>query len=1021
MLVPCVAVGAQGTGRLSMSDRALLAEARVNGLKEVVLVIASRPGSNGRVAGRLGAIGATVRRREDSVDYLSAIVPLDRAESVAAWPDVAAVNISAPIMHTLSAGRDTNPPVGRAKPPDASTPKENAYLPTRDIGAPQFATAHRTYDGRGAGIGILDTGLDLWVPELQVATTLDGQATRKIVDWRPVVAAADEQLPLTPATTGNKGDCEWVDMRAVVHAADLRVAFGGVSYTVPADQAYRIGVFTERQTCFDYWLKNDVNRDGNPVGSSGTFAVLWNEASGEVWVDANQNHDFRDEPPLTEYTVQFDVGHFGTDDPNTVQREAVPFVVHMDTAKKYVHLGFERAAHGELVAGTAAGRGFFDGAFDGMAPGAQLAVFAYGGNYYVHNVIEGLIAAARHPAVDVMQLALGGQVALNDGSVVIDRIVDRLAERYGKLLFSGAGNEDGALETVIVPAEATWTQAVGAYIGRESLLTNYGVAASKADLIRSYSAKGPREDGGFKPDFLVPSGGVVPKPLELTGDTARGGYVLSPGHRIGEGTSQSSGYGAGAGALLVSAARQAGVPYDAHRLRVALMNGTRWLSGYAAHEQGNGLLQMEEAWRALVAMHDAAPVVIESRAPVRTALSGMLETPNVGVGLYEREGWVAGARGSRNVTLTRRSGPTRAMRHRLEWVGNDGTFSSDSAVTLPLGVRVPVRVKIRPTSEGVHSAILSVVDVGTGLAVHRMLATVVASWQFERARRFEVTFSDTVAALGTHSHFFAVPPGVGVFVVAIRVREGPLRVHVSDPTGRYWSGVVYQGLLYTEKDSVWRRAFERPMPGVWEVVVARDRDVYATDWKGPGAVPRGEYELTARVVGAEIERGFSGVLSIKNRFAPIEGRLRSRAAWTRHERVSVTPQRSQRVIEIDVPAAAEDLIVDVEGGAYLYLFDCTAATCARRAAGTNPGQGEHVAVHRPTTGKWRAVLDGRAAVEYRQTIIGSGPSQVLDVVADGVDDFEAQPKANVPSSLAPLRSEIYMVRWPMSVNLRQLR
>jgi hypothetical protein len=1004
-----------------MSDRALLAEARVNGLKDVVLVIASRRGSNDRVARRLAAIGGSVRRREESVDYLSAIVPLDRAEIVARWAEVASVDISAPIMHALSAARDTNPPVVSAMPPNARTPKENAYLPTRDIGAPQFVAAHPTYDGRGAGIGILDTGLDFWVPELQVATTLDGQATRKIVDWRPVVAPADEKLPLTPATTGNKGDCEWVDMQAVVHAADSRVAFANASYIVPADQPYRIGVFTERQTCFDYWLKNDVNRDGNPVGSSGTFAVLWNEASGEVWVDANQNHDFRDEPALMEYTVRFDVGHFGTDDPSTPQRETVPFVVHVDTAKKYVHLGFEHAAHGELVSGTAAGRGFFGGAFDGVAPGAQLAVFAYSGNYYVHNVIEGLIAAAQHPAVDVMQLAVGGQVALNDGSVVIDRIVDRLADRYGKLLFSGAGNEDGALETVIVPAEATWTQAVGAYIGRESLLTNYGVVASQADVIRSYSAKGPREDGGFKPDFLVPSGGVVPKPLELTGDTARGGYVLSPGHRIGEGTSQSSGYSAGAGALLVSAARQAGVPYDAHRLRVALMNGTRWLSGYAAHEQGNGLLQIDKAWRALVAMRDAPPVVIESRAPVRTALSGMLETPNVGVGLYEREGWVAGARGSRNVTLTRRSGPTRAMRYRLEWVGNDGTFSSDSAATLPLGVRVPVRVDIRPASEGVHSAILSVVDVGTGLAVHRMLATVVVPRQFEPARRYEVTFSDTVAALGSHSHFFAVPPGVGAFQVAVGVRKGPLRVHVSDPTGRYWSGVVYQGLLYTETDSVWRRAFERPMPGVWEVVVARDRDVYATDWTGTTPVPRGEYELTARVVGAEIVRDSSGSLRIENRFAPIEARIRSQRAWTRNEKLALRGQRSQRVLDVDVAAEAEDLIVEVDGDADVYVFDCTGGTCARRAVGTKRGQSKHVVVHRPTPGKWRVVVDGRGGVDYRQAITGGGPSQVMNVVAEGVDDYAATPRAGAAAGIAPLRSEMEVSRWPVSVSVPLVR
>ena len=54
------------------------------------------------------------------------------------------------------------------------------------------------------------------------------------------------------------------------------------------------------------------------------------------------------------------------------------------------------------------------------------------------------------------------------------------------------------------------------------------------------------------------------------------------------------------------------------------------------------------------------PVTITSRAPVRHSYSAMLPEPNVGVGLFERDGWSVGDRGDRTVTLTRTSGPSRA-------------------------------------------------------------------------------------------------------------------------------------------------------------------------------------------------------------------------------------------------------------------------------------------------------------------------------------------------------------------------
>src|SRR5207245_10005931 len=99
------------------------------------------------------------------------------------------------------------------------------------------------------------------------------------------------------------------------------------------------GTFVAANFPGDYYLHGDVNRDGNPPGSSGLFAVLWNESTNEVWVDANQDHNLADEHAMTDYAVRFDVGTFGEGDPATPIRETVPFVVQTDPRAKFVALG----------------------------------------------------------------------------------------------------------------------------------------------------------------------------------------------------------------------------------------------------------------------------------------------------------------------------------------------------------------------------------------------------------------------------------------------------------------------------------------------------------------------------------------------------------------------------------------------------------------------------------------------------------------------------------------------------------
>src|SRR4029453_14263557 len=82
-----------------------------------------------------------------------------------------------------------------------------------------------------------------------------------------------------------------------------------------------------------------VNRDGNPAGSSGIFAVLWDPTRNLVWVDTNQNNSFADQTAMTDYKVNYDVGYFGVDNAATAVAERMPFVVQTDAKNKVLNIG----------------------------------------------------------------------------------------------------------------------------------------------------------------------------------------------------------------------------------------------------------------------------------------------------------------------------------------------------------------------------------------------------------------------------------------------------------------------------------------------------------------------------------------------------------------------------------------------------------------------------------------------------------------------------------------------------------
>jgi subtilisin family serine protease len=950
--------GPPGDRGLGKHDRELLAEARANGERTVTLLLAAAPKASSTVQSAVQALGGTVGYREDSVGYLRVTVPLGAVDAVAAIKGVDAVDVNETIP--LDDPRPDGVAALIPQPaPGAGTPKVNPYMPTQDIGAAQFLEAHPEWDGRGVTIGIIDSGVDLAHPSL--TTTSTGEA--KIVDW---VTATDPFIDNDPT---------WLDMSAQVGGPSF--SFQGQSYTAPADGSYRVALFNERDPRLGGEIGTDVNRDGNPAGSSGLFAVLWDANAGVVWVDTDQDLSFADEMAMRDYKVARDVNHFGTDNPATAVTERMPFVVQTDGKRKTVNIGIISGAHGSHVAGIAAGNSLFGGDMDGAAPGAKLVsvracLFVAGCTATA--LVEGMIYAAKQSNVDVINMSIGGLPALNDGNNARALLYDRLIDTYSVQMFISAGNSGPGMNTIGDPSVASKVMSVGAYITDDTYLAAYGARLYEDDNLHYFSSRGPREDGGFKPNIVASGAAISTIPLwQPQGCLAQ---VCSVGYALFNGTSMASPQAAGAAALLVSASQQTGVQHKPDQLRKALNSTARYLTGrYQAYEQGNGLVRVAEAWEQL--QTNAKTVEIRASVPVNTLLSGFLATPGVGVGIHDREGVAATDSYTRQYTFVRTDGGGGTKTYNVSWVDNDGTFSSAATVALPLNKAVTFPVTVSPTGSGAHSAILNLDDPAIPGIELQTMNTVVAADQFA-APDFSVTKTGSLGPGQVDTHFFNVPAGTPAFKVDMTgggpAGTGAIRFLRWHPWGL---GVDSNGVSNCYNPSIGgcstgsatSRTLSNPQAGVWEVTVDARRNSDAVS---------APYTLTASILGAMvspnpdlIDSATAGVpvarsYDITNQFGAFTGRAVGTALGSAFQATPTIANHEQQVTFVTVDSGSTSLRATIGGtsdpGADLdlFVFNCTSGACVQAGANADGDSEESVTINNPAAGLWAVLVDGYA-------------------------------------------------------------
>ncbi|PIM73589.1 serine protease [Streptomyces sp. JV178] len=972
-----------GPEKLGSDDAALLARAEAHREKNVTMMIATVPGQTEKVAAELDAVkGGSVGRTYDQLGYVRATVPTGRAASAIAaavkLSSVRAIDLRDEIPMeepSLDGGGKSTAPDATYPGPDKNTPAKNPYNPSFETGAVDFVKQNPKADGRGITIGILDTGVDLATPALRKTTT----GERKIVDW---VTATDPVVD---------GDGTWRPMTTSVSGPAF--TFGGKSWKAP-EGSYRVSVFAESVTTTPAGSPGrsdgDVNRDGDTTDDWG---VLYDPAAGTVTVDVDDDGDFTDDRPMKPYKDGFQVGRFGTDDPATAVAESQAFAVEirkdvpMDplggdwVGKKadFVNIGLVSGLHGTHVAGITAGHGMFGGRMNGAAPGAKIVssrACAFAVTCTNVGVTEGMVDLVVNRGVDIVQMSIGGQAALNDGNDVFSVLYDRLIDTHGIQLVVSAGNDGPGANTMANLGSGDKVISVGASISKETYAANYGADVADTYQLFTFSSRGPREDGGLTPTLVAPGAAVSTAPPWQPGTSLpEAGWKLPPGYAMLNGTSMASPQAAGATALLLSAAKRKGIDLPPVKLRTALTSTAKHIKGVQAYEQGAGLIDVVGAWKAIKAGATAHAYTV--KAPVDTALDQALKTPGFGTGVHDREGGLkAGRKKTYDVTITRTSGPSGSLPHSLRLANNkERTFSivGPHGVKLPLNKPVTVKVQAAPRHAGIKSVILQVDDPKTAGVDKQILNTIVVSAPV----RYTFTASGSVQRTKFRSHFVTVPEGAKSLQVTLGgLRQGSVTgIGATDPRGMKVGDddpTTTDVAVYTD-----------PMPGVWEIAV---------DSRRTSALLDNPYRLDVSVFAARFDPAPVTVPEAKagspvdvswtttNTMAAVDGTLKGGALGSsKTARPTIKNGETQKsTIEVAEGATSLDValggVSDAAADLDLTVYDAQGKVVGQSA---DPDSDESVSLADPAAGTYTvevvayAVPSGSTAYDYRDVFFSS--------------------------------------------------
>ena len=227
-------------------------------------------------------------------------------------------------------------------------------------------------------------------------------------------------------------------------------------------------------------------------------------------------------------------------------------------------------------------------------------------------------------------------------------------------LFISAGNSGAGRNTVGDPSVTTDAISVGSYITRDTWLSNYGSTTEQpATTCTPFSSRGPREDGGFKPNIVAPGAAISTMPPGSRAARCRHSTHCPPGYAMFNGTSMAAPQATGAAALLVGAykATHGGQRPNSPRCVTRSGRSAPLRPAFGAYEQGAGLFNVRRAPGTCCRPGRSRTPCTTHRRGAHGAVAVCSPTPDIGVGIHDREGVGVGTGVHRTYTLTRTTGP----------------------------------------------------------------------------------------------------------------------------------------------------------------------------------------------------------------------------------------------------------------------------------------------------------------------------------------------------------------------------
>jgi len=955
---------AAGARRMSFDNRLLFNRAVVTGMQTLeVLVLAKEAGPQGtikeigEVEKRLKKLGGRATRTASAIGYLRVEVPTKRLLELVDSPAIEAYHIASlsrgawyrdgPPLSNADMFRGyevtpiaaTEPAVTHADLPPLSPAEARAPgFTADDAGVGRWLDDHPTYDGRGVTIAIIESATpSLTDAMLRTAKALDGRDVPKIAG---ILNVRNPAIP----------DAGRVRLDTTVEAHKSWTRIGSRTYVLPHPGRYRFGTL-------------DVPAGTNVIHR---FAVVEDDSTHDVWVDANGDASFQDETPLADVNERFEPRLLKLAHP---RKAYVSFVMARDREPHVVHFYLGRGAHLTMTLSVAAGSRTDDSLAFGVAPNARvLLVRVSDSEPSAVSLFEAFIDAAQRPDVDVISSSNGILTVPDTAADFGGALMRRVVTVYQKPIVIGAGNMSQTLTYIYALGSVL---SVGGVLSPATYASLYGGRALEQLIVHPISAAGPSLDGAIKPDVLAPMERLAADlPWNTDIDAAPRNAPtrrIPPGYQVSCCTSATAPYAAGVVALLISAAKQAGVPVNADGVYRALKGSARPVPGFQAHQQGNGAIDISGAWLELTHPIDP-PVIVASAAIVHPLAQYGVRGP-VGEGILEIEGWGAGMTGTREIALRRESGPAQPVTYRLDWSRSDGTFSTPPSVTLPLAIPVALPVNIDVKSPGAHSGLLSLRDGTTDAVVFRTQATIVAAESFDPSNG-SLRVSATIGLMRASAHCIKVPAGVDAIAFDLQVTRGVIRPTIVPSSGLhsgYYMHVHPNNLEFMGKGR-YQIVLPNPEPGVWTF-----RADTGSRWfripgnQVPGDDGDAEYTLTMRLLGASIqpEATSNGTIAagITNGVTPIAEPLldASPACLTTH-RGSFLSTGLPNVIDISVPANAATLSLQLRSqgertNTELYLYDCTTGECFSYNIGFPAASAHTLVVRKPNAGRWVAAVN----------------------------------------------------------------